>query len=95
MWRPGPWDLSPTGMNSSSGRNETDGPIFISMTGRAISRNSSHPGPFTVTVYEGIDEKNRVLYFTANGREQGEDPYYLHLYRVNLDGTGLEAHQSG
>jgi dipeptidyl aminopeptidase/acylaminoacyl peptidase len=30
-----------------------------------------------------------VLYFTANGREANEDPYYLHLYRVNLDGSGL------
>ena len=31
-----------------------------------------------------------MLYFTANGREKGDDPYYLHLYRVNFDGTGLK-----
>jgi dipeptidyl-peptidase-4 len=31
-----------------------------------------------------------MLYFTANGREHGEDPYYTHLYRTNLDGTGLQ-----
>ena len=37
-----------------------------------------------------IDQKNRVLYFTANGREKGEDPYYLHLYRINFDGTGMK-----
>ena len=37
----------------------------------------------------GIDEKKRILYFSANGRERGEDPYYLHLYKVNLDGSGL------
>lgn len=37
----------------------------------------------------GIDEKNRVLYFSANGREVNEDPYYLHAYRVNFDGSGL------
>lgn len=37
----------------------------------------------------GIDEKNRVLYFSANGREANEDPYYLHAYRVNFDGSGL------
>lgn len=36
-----------------------------------------------------VDEENRVMYFTANGREKGENPYYMHLYRVNLDGTGL------
>jgi dipeptidyl-peptidase-4 len=47
-------------------------------------------GPFHCDNIEGIDEKARVLYFTANGREKGEDPYYEHLYRVNLDGTGLQ-----
>jgi dipeptidyl aminopeptidase/acylaminoacyl peptidase len=38
----------------------------------------------------GIDEKARVLYFSANGREAGENPYYLHAYRVNFDGSGLK-----
>ena len=47
-------------------------------------------GPFHCENIVGIDEKARVLYFTANGREEGEDPYYLHLYRVNLDGSGLQ-----
>jgi dipeptidyl aminopeptidase/acylaminoacyl peptidase len=37
-----------------------------------------------------IDEKARVLYFTANGREPNENPYYVHLYRINLDGTGIK-----
>ncbi len=44
---------------------------------------------------QGIDEKNRVLYFTGNAREEGEDPYYSHLYRVNLDGTGLKLLNKG
>jgi dipeptidyl-peptidase 4 len=26
----------------------------------------------------------------ANGREKGEDPYYQHLYRIGLDGSGLK-----
>ncbi len=43
----------------------------------------------------GIDEKNRVLYFMANGREKGEDPYYYHLYKINLDGTGLKLLNKG
>jgi len=47
-------------------------------------------GPFHCENIVGIDEKNRVLYFTANGREKDEDPYYMHLYRVNLNGTGLQ-----
>ncbi len=32
------------------------------------------------------DEKNRILYFTANAREAGEDPYYRHFYKVSLNG---------
>jgi dipeptidyl-peptidase 4 len=36
-----------------------------------------------------IDEEERVLYFMGNGREAGRNPYFHHLYRVNLDGTGL------
>jgi dipeptidyl-peptidase-4 len=47
-------------------------------------------GPFHCENIVGIDENALVLYFLANGREEGEDPYYLHLYRVNLDGTGLQ-----
>jgi dipeptidyl aminopeptidase/acylaminoacyl peptidase len=39
---------------------------------------------------QGIDEKTGTVFFTAVGREPGEDPYYPHLYRINLDGTGLK-----
>jgi dipeptidyl-peptidase-4 len=37
-----------------------------------------------------VDPKLRVMYFTATGHEPDEDPYYNHLYRMNLDGTGLK-----
>ncbi|HWK06469.1 MAG TPA: DPP IV N-terminal domain-containing protein [Puia sp.] len=52
-------------------------------------KNQITSGAFHCEDIVGIDEKKRVLYFSANGREPGEDPYYLHLYKVNLDGTGL------
>lgn len=38
----------------------------------------------------GIDSKKRTLYFTANGREPNEDPYYSHVYSVKLDGSQLK-----
>ncbi len=47
-------------------------------------------GEFTCQGIEGVDEKTRILYFNACGREPGEDPYYIHLYRVGLDGAGLK-----
>ena len=35
-------------------------------------------------------EEPRTLYFVAVGREQGRDPYFRHLYRVGMDGKGLQ-----
>lgn len=52
-------------------------------------KNAITSGPWHAEDIVSIDEKNRVLYFTANGREANEDPYYLHVYRVNFDGTNL------
>ena len=53
-------------------------------------KNQITSGEYVTDTIVGVDEKARVLYFTANGREKGEDPYYSHLYRVNLDGSGLK-----
>ncbi len=43
-------------------------------------------GPFHTAGAARVDEKARKLYFIANGREKGEDPYYEHMYSVSLDG---------
>jgi dipeptidyl-peptidase 4 len=53
-------------------------------------KNRLTEGPWSVRGIEGIDEQRGVVFFTANGREDGEDPYYQHLYRVNLDGSRLQ-----
>jgi dipeptidyl aminopeptidase/acylaminoacyl peptidase len=47
-------------------------------------------GPWHVDDIVKVDEAGRVVYFVANGREKGENPYYEHLYRVNFDGSGLQ-----
>lgn len=36
-----------------------------------------------------VDEPARQLWFAAGGMNAGEDPYFLHYYRINFDGTGL------
>ncbi|TVR72062.1 MAG: S9 family peptidase, partial [Marinilabiliales bacterium] len=46
-------------------------------------------GPWHADRIIKVDERSRVMYFTAQGREAGENPYYTHLYSINLDGTGL------
>jgi len=57
--------------------------------GNGKLKNQITSGSYHVEDIVGIDEKKRVIYFTANGREKNEDPYYQHLYRVNFDGSGL------
>ena len=68
---------------------------FYLYDGTGKLKNQITSGPFHCEDIVGIDEKKRVLYFSANGREPGEDPYYLHLYKVNFDGTGLSLLNSG
>jgi dipeptidyl-peptidase-4 len=53
-------------------------------------KNQITHGEFVAEDILGIDEKNRFAYITAGGREDGEDPYYVHFYRVNLDGSGMK-----
>ena len=62
---------------------------FYLYDGSGKLKNHITSGPFHCEDIVGIDENKRVLYFTANGREANEDPYYQHLYRVNFDGTGM------
>ena len=46
-------------------------------------------GPYHAAGAARVDAGLRKLYFTANGREKGEDPYYEHLYSVSLDGGAV------
>ena len=38
-----------------------------------------------------LDEKTQQLWFAASGMEPEQDPYFIHYYRINFDGTGLTA----
>ena len=57
---------------------------------RGNLKNRITKGAWHVEDVLKVDEKARVIYFTANGKNKGENPYYEHLYRVNLDGSGLK-----
>jgi dienelactone hydrolase len=51
-----------------------------------------HPitkGEWVVRGVDRVDEAKREVYFSASGRNAGEDPYYVHGYKVSFDGTGL------
>lgn len=44
-------------------------------------------GDFVVTRLLKVDGK--TLFFEANGREAGRDPYFSHFYRIDMDGKNL------
>ncbi len=52
-------------------------------------------GDFHVDNFDGLDEKTRTLYFTANGVNKEQDPYYAHMYKINLNGTGMRTLNAG
>ena len=47
-------------------------------------------GEWHVSQVLGVDDAKRVIYFTATGYNKDENPYYLHLFRINYDGSGLK-----
>lgn len=58
--------------------------------GEGNLKNRITRGPWHVDQIVKVDEAKRVVYFLANGKEKDENPYYEHLYRANLDGSGLQ-----
>jgi dipeptidyl aminopeptidase/acylaminoacyl peptidase len=64
------------------------GHYYLYGTDGALKRQLTS-GPWSCRGINEVDEGARVVYFRANGREAGEDPYFEHLYRVGLDGSGL------
>jgi dipeptidyl aminopeptidase/acylaminoacyl peptidase len=61
---------------------------FDAVTG--VLKNRVTEGPWLVSEIHRVDEATGFVYFTALAREEGRDPYFRHLYRVRLDGTGLQ-----
>ena len=58
-------------------------------------KNQITSGAFHCEDIVKVDDKKRVLYFTANAKEKNENPYYQHLYKINFDGTGLKLLNEG
>jgi dipeptidyl-peptidase-4 len=55
-------------------------------TGTLKNQITTGEGP--VMQVARVDEKTRTVWYGANGREKGQDPYFLHFYRIGLDGKG-------
>ncbi len=57
--------------------------LYNSSTGQL--KNQVTKGDWVVTKLIKVDEKNRTIYFTADGREP-ENPYFSQLFKIGFDG---------
>jgi len=73
--------------------SERDGWNHLYLYGRKTGQleNQVTRGPWVVREIDHVDEKDRRVYFMANGREKSEDPYQTHLYSIGLDGKDLRS----
>ena len=52
-------------------------------------KNQITTGDWAVAQVLRVDEAKRQIWFTANDSVPGENPYFVHLYRIDFDGSHL------
>ena len=62
--------------------------LYDGVTGQV--KHQITKGDWAVRSVIRVDEKERQIWFSANGVSPGKDPYFVHYYRINFDGTGLK-----
>jgi dipeptidyl aminopeptidase/acylaminoacyl peptidase len=67
--------------------------LFDGSNGRV--KNQITRGNWVVRGVEKVDDEKRQIWFRASGMTSGIDPYFVHYYRINFDGSGLTALTSG
>ena len=53
-------------------------------------KNAITSGAYHVNDVVAVNEKEKKIYFTACGYNKDENPYYIHLFSVNFDGSNLK-----
>ncbi len=61
--------------------------LYEGVTGAV--KNQITKGEWVVRGVDKVDDEKRQIYFRAGGMHPGQDPYFVHAYRINFDGTGL------
>lgn len=61
--------------------------LYDRMTGKVL--NQITKGKWYVRKVQYVDEANETIYFSANGMNPQEDPYLIHYYKINFDGSDL------
>jgi dipeptidyl aminopeptidase/acylaminoacyl peptidase len=63
--------------------------LYDGATGQV--KNQITKGQWVIRGVDTVDPDKRQIWFRASGMHAGKDPYYIHYFRINFDGTGLRA----
>ena len=55
-------------------------------------KNQITKGDWVMRGVDSVDVAHKQIYFRAGGVNPTQDPYFIHYYRINFDGTGLVAY---
>jgi dipeptidyl aminopeptidase/acylaminoacyl peptidase/uncharacterized protein (DUF885 family) len=69
--------------------------LYLIDAGTGAVKNQITKGEFVVRRIDRIDSAARQVWFRASGKVAGQDPYFIHHYLINFDGTGLVALTEG
>ena len=76
--------------------SERDGWAHLYLYGAdGTLKNQITSGEYHVDQILGVDPVKRVVYFTACGKEEGINPYYMYAYSANLDGSNVKLLNKG
>jgi dipeptidyl aminopeptidase/acylaminoacyl peptidase len=63
--------------------------LYLYDATKGTVKNQITKGPWVVRGVDRVDKEKRQIWFRAGGIRPGQDPYYVHYCRANLDGSGL------
>ena len=71
--------------------SESDGwrQLYLIDVKKGKLKNQITKGKFVVRYVDWIDKEKRQIWFRASGLNKNQDPYLMHYYRVNFDGSGF------
>ena len=65
--------------------------LYLYDTTTGSVKNQITKGQWPVRSVVQVEEDKRQIWFSASGMYPDKDPYFVHYYRINFDGTGLTA----
>jgi dipeptidyl aminopeptidase/acylaminoacyl peptidase len=63
--------------------------LYVIDAATGAVKNQITKGPWVVRGVDKVDEQAGQVYFQASGMDPKLDPYFVHYYRINFDGSGL------